>query len=133
MASRHPAQAAPVHRVGRAALPVLTAVTLLTAIGCWLALTAATTAQQAGQTLALTAPALAAAIEAPFARFAQLTESVRPADFAATVDRLALTARRGVKLHFLCRSGFVAGQSHHESEGHSQALRGCPGPRASAR
>ena len=94
MASRHPAQAAPVHRVGRAALPVLTAVTLLTAIGCWLALTAATTAQQAGQTLALTAPALAAAIEAPFARFAQLTESVRPADFAATVDRLALTARQ---------------------------------------
>ena len=66
---------------------------LAAAILWWLGFAAAIMKMLATRNLAVTARALAAAIDAPFARFASLTEADRPADFASA-DRLAMTARQ---------------------------------------
>ncbi len=59
----------------------------------WLATTSSGTEENATRNLTMTAQALAAVIDAPLARFGQLTEGFRPADFTST-DRLAMTARQ---------------------------------------
>ena len=85
--------AAAIHRVMRAAVPLMAAALLITATIWWLIASAGGTEEYAARNLAVTAQALAAAIDAPLARFAQLTEGFRPADFVST-DRLAMTARQ---------------------------------------
>ncbi len=81
------------HRVGRAVVPLVAASVLIAAVFWWFNFAAASSEEIAASNLAVTAQAVAAEIDAPLARFAQLTEAVRPADFASA-DRLVMTARQ---------------------------------------
>ena len=93
MGIRDDTRAAPIDRFRRAAIPMVAAAAIIAAIGWWFVATTGSAEEQAERNLAMSAQALAAAIDAPLARFAQLTESYRPADFAST-DRLAMTVRQ---------------------------------------
>jgi signal transduction histidine kinase/DNA-binding response OmpR family regulator len=76
-----------------AAIGFVAAASLVTASVWWFASAPGGTEEAESRHLAVDAQALAAAVDAPLARFAKLTDSFRPADFSPS-DRLAMTARQ---------------------------------------
>jgi signal transduction histidine kinase/CheY-like chemotaxis protein len=93
MGVRHRSRATPVQRLKRVAIALVLTASIAAAIVWWLAGAARSAEEQAARSLATATQALAAAIDAPFARFAELTEGYRPAD-AASADRLGMTVRQ---------------------------------------
>ena len=93
MGVRHRSRATPVQRLKRVAIALVLTASIAAAIVWWLLGAARSAEEQAARSLATATQALAAAIDAPFARFAELTEGYRPAD-AASADRLGMTVRQ---------------------------------------